>query len=112
MLRYKYLPVRFSGKPFRVANSRSIALGWGKRLIRLIRIVAPDTATGVELRAGIQAGRFQHSISHLAGISRGRDIDIHCSVHADDEWMHGMIAAQRQSGDNGLPMATRYDGVC
>ena len=80
-------------------------------MVRLIRVIAPDAATGLEFRARVGAGRPEGPIFQLAGIRRGGDIDVHRALGLDDEWMHGMVAAQRQSGDDGVGKATRHDGA-
>ncbi len=80
-------------------------------MIRLIRVVTPDATAGLKFRTGLGAGRFECAIFQLAGIGRGGDIDVHRPLGIDDEWMHRMVAAQGQSGNDGVGRTARHDGA-
>ena len=45
----------------------------------------------------------------LAGIRRRAEIHVHRSLGADEERMHGMVAGQRQSRNDGFARTTRHD---
>src|ERR1700733_3244468 len=100
MLSHKNSPTRVDGETFSVADSGREALIRGKNLVRLIRVVEPDSAAGFEFGAWVQAWRFRGSILFLARICCGGDVDVHLSIGIDKEGVHRMGAPQRQSRDD------------
>src|SRR5260370_578620 len=90
---------------------RREALRRSNSLVRFVRVVTPDVTAGLKFRAGLGAGRFECTIFQLAGIGCAGDIDVHRPVSTNDEWMHRMVAAQRQSGNDGIGRSARHDGA-
>src|ERR1700761_1662500 len=86
---------------FTVTNAGGVAVGRGKGLVGFVGVKSPCAATRLELRARIGAGRLERSIFQLAGVRRGAYIDIQRTVRGDGKRVHGMIAAEGQSGDYG-----------
>src|SRR5882724_1272703 len=100
---------RIDGITFCVTYAGAKAFRRRKRLVRFIRVVAPDTAARPELRARGQARGFRHAIFRLARIGGGGDVDIHGPVSVYREGMHGMVTAERQTGNDGHRRIPRHD---
>src|ERR1700674_482228 len=71
----------------------------------------PDAATSLKFGAWIVAGYLGLPVLRLARIGRGSNVHIHGSIGTDDEWMHGMIATERQLGDDRFGSIFRNDGI-
>src|SRR5215813_5410843 len=98
---------RVDGKSFPVANSSGEPARRGKYLVRLVGVVTPDAAAILQFGAGICALYVGLAILGLAGIGRGPDVDVERSLLTDDERVHGMVAAERQAGNDGLRRTLR-----
>src|SRR5580692_4270538 len=109
MLGYKNLPIGLNGKALGVADSCGVPLGRREGLVRLVRIVAPDSSASFKFRARIQSWRLECPVFPLAGIRSGAQIDVHQPFGRDDKWMHGVVTAQRQSGNYGFAWAIGDD---
>src|ERR1700677_915529 len=77
---------------FRIADAGGEACGRRERLVRLIRVIAPDAPARLEFRARTDARRVRNAILHLACISWGSHVDVHGAVAVDGKWVHGMIS--------------------
>ena len=86
---------------FSVADAGGVAIGGREGLICLLRVVAPDAATGLELFARIGAGRMQTAVLQLAGVGGRSNVNVEHAVVADIERVHGVVAAERKAGDDG-----------
>ena len=78
-------------------------------LVRLVGIVAPGAGPGLQLGAGLDARRMRDAVRTLAGIRRRAHVDIQMARAVDDHRMHGMVAAQRQAGDDRGRLTLRRD---
>src|ERR1700689_4172398 len=87
------------GKAFAIAYPSGEALSRRKCLVRFVGVVTPYAAARLEFGTWIGPGYFRLAVFRLAGVGRGGNVNIHRSVFADDEWMHRMIATERQSGN-------------
>src|ERR1700733_11815647 len=85
------------GESLRVSYPGGEASGRRECLVRLARVITPDTAARLELGTRIDARRFRRAILRLAGIGRGGDVDVQGTLAVDCEGMHGMIPTQRQA---------------
>ena len=99
------------GKTFAVAQPGGISLGRREMLIFFVGVVEPDAGAGLELGAGLMAGRIGDAVLHLAGIGRRAEIDEQMALGIDDERMHRMIAGERQAGEDDLRLSVRRDAV-
>ncbi len=88
-------------KTFTVTNPGSETIGRSKGLLCLVGVIAPDPTAGLQFRTRIRARRLQRPVLQLAGVSRRAHIDVHGSIGSDGKGMHGMVAAQRQAGNDG-----------
>src|SRR5260370_36357775 len=84
------------GKTLCIAYAGREALGRRECLIRLIRVIAPDTAARLEIRTRVDARRFRRAILRLAGIGCGCDVDVQGTAGIDRERMHRMAGGKRQ----------------
>src|ERR1700674_1081107 len=60
----------------------------------------PDAATSLKFGSRIVAVYLGLPVLRLARIGRGSNVHVHGSIGTDDERMHGMIATERQVGDD------------
>src|SRR5262245_9994724 len=107
----KQVSRRVDGKTLGVANSSRETISRGKSLICFAGVVAPNTATGLQFSAWVRTGYFGLPVLWLAGIAHRGNVDIHRSIFADDEWMHRMVSAQRQSGNDGFRRSLGHDSA-
>src|SRR5450755_193820 len=103
------VPDAVDGDSLGVANSRGVSLARREHLIGLVRVEAPDTATGFELDARLHARGLERAILDLAGIRCRADINVQATACVDRKRMHGMVAAQGQAGNDGLRRTLRSD---
>src|SRR5262245_13486295 len=82
-----------------IADAGCVALGRREFLIGLLRVVAPDAATRLQLSAGVQARRLARAILLLARIGRARHIDVDETRRVDCKSVLRMVAGQRQMRD-------------
>src|SRR5215469_9703853 len=101
MLGHKDVARRIDGKPLGVAYARRVTLSGRKSLIGFVGIVAPDAPASLKLGARLRARRTRLAVLQLARVAGAGDVDVHGSGSIDDEGMHGMVAAERQSGNHG-----------
>ena len=94
---------------FPIAKPRHEALGGREPLPRPVGVVAPDAAAGLELRAWLDAGRVEHPVLDLAGVGGRAKVDVQRTLRIDLEWMHGMVAGERQPGHDDLRRRPRRD---
>src|SRR5580704_10160100 len=109
MLGYEQATGRVNRKAFGISYPRCIAALWRELLVRFIRVIAPDAATGFQLRTWIVTGYLGLPVLRLAGVGRGGDINIHRAIGADDKRMHGMVSAKRQSRDDRFRSILRHE---
>src|ERR1700691_3716553 len=90
-------------KALRIAYPGCVALCGRKHLVCFARVIAPNAATSLKFGARIVPRYLGLAVLGLAGIGGGSYVHIQRSIGPDNEGMHGMIAAQRQFGDNRFP---------
>src|SRR5438552_9033526 len=98
--------------PLPVAQPGDEALGRREPLPRSIGVVAPDAGPRLELGAWLNAWRTLNSICDLAGICRGAEVDIQPAFGIDSQWVHRMIAGNRQAGYDHLGGPARRNRAC
>ena len=109
MLRDENVVVGIDREPFGVAYPGRETLRRRERLVGLVRVIAPDAAARLELGAWVDAGGLRNAILRLAGVGCRGDVDVQGPISIDRERMHGMIAAQRQSGHDRHRGPIRHD---
>jgi hypothetical protein len=89
-----------NAEAFGVSDAGGVALCGQESLIGLLRVVAPDASTSIELSARIGAGGMQSAVLQLAGIGGRSHVDVEHAVVAYVERVHGMVAPERQARDH------------
>src|SRR3954447_3379048 len=98
-------------KAFGVADPGGVTISGRELLVDLLGVVSPDAAAGLKFSARLGARRLEGSILELAGIGCGAHVHIHKSIAAYEEGMHGMVAAERQSGHHRSGRALRHNSA-
>ncbi len=96
------------GNSIRIANARRETLRGRELLIRLVGVVAPDAAAGLQFGTRLDAGRLELPVLLLAGVGGGGHVDVHEAIRIDRKGMHRMIAAQRHARENHVSRSTRH----
>src|SRR4051812_43473068 len=71
-------------------------------MVRLVRVVAPDSTARLELRARVPTRYSGNAVLRLTRVRGGAEIDVEIAGAADHERMHWVIAGCWQATENRL----------
>ena len=111
MLSDENMSGRINCKSLGVPDAGGITFGRREDLLGAIGAVFPDPPACFQFRAGASSGNPRLTVLRLAGVCGGGNVYVQGPIVGDEERVHRMIAAQRQTGDDGLGGTSRNNAA-